>query len=215
MRGGASELLQFPSYGRYVGLLGIVIVLLITLNTFLTKPNGVAGVLPGKSVPPFAVPLALAHLKGAADIAPRAGKGDKVAACALRGPEILNVCQLYEGAPVVLTLFVNNGSCPRILGEMQRLAPTFPGVRFAAVEMRGSRSALRRLVRSRHLTLPVGFDEEGTLAPLYKVASCPQVNFIYPGGIVQSQALLYRPSQSLLSARVKELISASAARGRQ
>ena len=59
-------------------------------------------------------------------------------ACAERGARILNVCQLYEQGPVVLALFVDAGSCPAVLSEMQALAPAFPGVRFAAVAIRAT-----------------------------------------------------------------------------
>ena len=60
-------------------------------------------------------------------------------ACTVRGPGILNICQLYEQGPVVLALFVDAGSCPRVLSDMQALAPSFPGVRFAGVAIKGDR----------------------------------------------------------------------------
>jgi hypothetical protein len=96
---------------------------------------------------------------------------------------------------------------------MQALAPQFPQVRFAAVSIKGSRPQLRRLVHSRGLTFPVGIDDEGTLAILYKVASCPQITFAYPGGEVQSRALLTRPPLATLRARVSELVAGARARG--
>ena len=82
--------------------------------------------------------------------------------------QILNVCQLYEQGPVVLALFVDAGSCTSVLGEMQALVPEFPGVRFAAVAIRDGRAQIRRLVRSRGLTFPVGLDSDGTVAEHYK-----------------------------------------------
>jgi len=204
-----------PRYGRYVGLLAIVILLLITINTIVTKPNGARGVDVGHNLPPFAVPLAQSGLNGDADIATRAGEGSrgKVAACAERGAQILNVCQLYEHGPVVLALFVNAGSCPAVLGDMQSLAPSFPGVQFAAVALRPDRAGLRRMLRSRGLRLPVGVDRDGSLLALYKVATCPQVSFAYPGGVVQSRALLVRPPLATLRARIAALVAASRARG--
>ncbi len=99
---------------------------------------------------------------------------------------VLNVCQLYEQGPLVLALFVDAGSCPQVLSDMQALAPSFPGVRFAAVAIKGDRDRLRALVRSMHLSFPVGIDRDGALAGLYKLVSCPQVAFAYPGGVVQS-----------------------------
>jgi hypothetical protein len=204
-----------PRYGGYVGLLAIVILVLITINTIVTKPNGAKGLAPGERMPPFAVPLALGSLQGDADTARHADEGaaGKVPACRERGPQILNICQLYEGAPLVFALFVDHGACPAILGDMQALSGSFPGVRFAAVSIRDSRAHVRSLIRRRGLTLPVGLDSDGALAALYKVATCPQVTFAYPGGEVQSDALLTRPARSTLRRRVAELVAASRARG--
>jgi hypothetical protein len=204
-----------PRYGRYVGLLALVIVALITVNTIVTKPNGDKGIEPGHPLPPFAVPLALGNVVGDADIASSADQGvaGRVPACQERGAQILNVCQLYERGPVVLALFVDSGSCPAVVSDLQALVPSFPGVQFAAVAIKGERAALRRLVRTRGLSLPVGVDRDGALAGLYKVASCPQVTFAYPGGIVQSSAILSRPAPATLRARVSALLAASRARG--
>jgi hypothetical protein len=204
-----------PRYARYAGLLGLVVIVLVVITTLLAKSDGASGIAPGHKLPPFAVPLALGSLRGAANIAtrPHQGSAGNVPACTVRGAAVLNVCALYEGGPLVLALFVDAGSCPAVLSEMQTLSRSFPQVRFAAVSIKGERSRLRRLVRSRGLTLPVGIDEEGTLASLYKVFSCPQVDFAYPGGIQQSKALLQTPSLAGLRARVSELLAASQARG--
>ncbi|HWX45424.1 MAG TPA: redoxin domain-containing protein [Solirubrobacteraceae bacterium] len=204
-----------PRYGRWVGVLALVILGLITLNTLLTKPNGGAGIGPGARLAPFAVPLVGSDLLGAADVAthPNDGSAGKHPACAVRGPRILNICQLYERGPVVLVLFVDGGGCEQVLGDLQTLAPSFPGVQFAAVSIKGDRGQLRTLVRSRGLGYPVGIDEEGTLAALYKLSTCPQVSFVYPGGVVQSKPLLDRPPLATLRARVSELVAAARARG--
>jgi AhpC/TSA family len=202
-----------PHYGRYVGLLAVVILILITINTVLTKPNGDTGIPPGVKVPPFAVPLALGKLPGDADVATTAHEGaaGNIPACRERGSEILNICELYEQGPVVLALFVDSESCPNVLGDMQQLLPGFPGVRFAAVAIKGGTGGVRKLIRSKRLTFPVGLDRDGALAALYKLATCPQLSFILPGGVVQSKALLTRPSQATLRARVAALVRAAPA----
>ncbi|HWJ50615.1 MAG TPA: hypothetical protein VNR42_06310 [Solirubrobacteraceae bacterium] len=201
--------------GRIVGAVGIAILVAITINTALTKPNGATGIPPGQRLAPFAVPLALSDLQGEANVATHRNDGSagSTPACTVRGARILNICQLDERGPVVLALFVNSGSCAGVLGDMQRLAPSFPGVRFAAVAIKGDRGQLRRLVRSRGLTFPVGIDKDGALVVLYKIASCPQVTFAYPGGVVQSKALLARPPIATLRARIGELVAAARARG--
>jgi hypothetical protein len=206
-----------PRYARYAGLVGFVVIVLVVITTLLAKSDGASGIAPGQKLPPFAVPLALGSLQGAANTAtrPHQGSAGNVPACAVHGPEVLNVCTLYQQGPLVLALFVDEGSCSAVLSEMQTLSRSFPQVRFAAVSIKGERSQLRRLVHSRRLTLPLGIDEEGTLASLYKVFSCPQVDFAYPGGVQQSKALLRTPSLAGLRARVSELLSASRARGWQ
>jgi hypothetical protein len=204
-----------PKYGRYVGLLAVVILVLITINTIVTKPNGGSGFAPGEKLAPFAVPLALGSLHGDANVATRAGEGSAghVPACQVRGAQILNFCQLYEGAPVVLALFVDGGSCPAVLSDMQALAPSFPGVRFAAVAIKGQRAAVRRLIRERALRFPVGIDSDGALAVLYKLASCPQLSFALPGGVEQGRTLLRRVPRATLRARIAELVRTARARG--
>jgi hypothetical protein len=204
-----------PRYGGWVGVLAIVILVLITINTIVTKPNGAKGLAPGERMPAFAVPLALSDLEGDADIAVQANEGSKgkVPACQERGSRILNVCQLYEQGPVVLALFVDGGSCPAVLGDMQALSGSFPGVRFAAVAIKNGRSQVRRLIAKRGLTFPVGLDEAGDLAALYKLATCPQVTFALPGGEVQGRALLTHPPRETLRRRVQELVAAARARG--
>ncbi len=197
-----------PRYGRYVGLLALVILVLITVNTILTKPNGARGIEPGYTIPPFAAPLALGTLNGDVNVATHADEGSagRTPACAVRGPGVLNVCALYRDRPLVLALFVDAGSCPDVLGDMQALAGAFPTVSFAAVAIKGERGPLLALMRKRGLTsVQVGFDSDGVLASLYKVASCPQVSFVLPGGVVQSPALLDTPSRQALRARVAEL----------
>jgi hypothetical protein len=205
-----------PRLGRYAGLVGVLVLLLAGIDFIFVHPHDLRPIPPGQELAPFAVPLALSDLPGEADVARRADEGSagKVPACAERGGAILNVCQLYEQGPVVLALFVDADSCAAILTQMQTLVPEFPGVRFAAVAISGERAGLRRLLRSRGLTLPVGIDGKGgAVADIYRVFSCPQVDFAYPGGVVQSKALLADPSLASLRDRVRELVAASRARG--
>jgi hypothetical protein len=205
-----------PPYGRYVGLLAVVVLVALTVAVALTSSNGATGIAPGKAVPPFSAPLASGTLNGDVNVASHANEGPagKTPACAVRGAGVLNVCALYERGPVVLALFVDAGSCPAVLGDMQALAGNFPGVSFAAVAIKGERGSLRRLIAARGLrNVAVGFDSDGVLASMYRLASCPQLTFVLPGGVVQSRALLSRPPLGTLRARVGELVAAAKARG--
>jgi hypothetical protein len=202
-------------YGRAVGVIGLVLLAFITLNTLLTAPRGADGIAPGERVPPFALPLATGNIVGDADIATHANDGSagKRPACTVRGPQLLNICALYEHGPLVLALFVDSGSCPGVLDDMQALSGAFPGVGMAAVAIKGERAAVRRLLSAHRLAFPVGLDRDGALAELYKVSSCPQVTFVYPGGVVQSKALLERPARPVLRARIAALVADAKARG--
>jgi hypothetical protein len=200
---------------RFVGVVALVVAVVAIALVFLHGPSGVRGPGPGTAMPPFAVPLALGEVNGDANVATAAGQGAAGSrpACAVRGPGILNICQLYEQRPVVLALFVPAGSCAHVLGDLQRVQASFPEVAFAAVAIKGERAPVRRLIAANRLTLPVGLDRDGTLASLYQVVTCAQVDFAYPGGVIQSRPLLTRPPPATLHARIGQLVAAAEARG--
>ena len=198
-----------------MAIVGLALLVFITLNTVLTAPRGADGIAAGERVPPFALPLATGNVQGDANIATHANDGSagRRPACSVRGAGLMNICQLYEHGPVVLALFVDSGSCPGVLDDLQALASSFPGVSMAAVAIKGERAAVRHLVSSHGLRFPVGLDRDGVLAQLYKVSSCPQVTLVYPGGVVQSKALLKRPARAVLRARIAALVVGAKARG--
>ncbi|HTD57440.1 MAG TPA: hypothetical protein VK672_00970 [Solirubrobacteraceae bacterium] len=202
-------------YGRYVVALAAILLIAFTIHVALTAHKAAPGILPGTPIPPFAAPLAIGGPPGEADVAKHAGEGQagRVPACSERGPGILNICGLYERGPVVLALFFDAGSCAKTLDDLRRLAPEFPQVGFAAVAVKEDAASVARIVRSKHLTLPVGVDTDGRLGALYAMVSCPQITFVYPGGVVQSTALLMRPPLATLRSRVAELLATSRARG--
>jgi hypothetical protein len=203
-------------YGRYVAVLAAILLVAFTLHIALSSPKGGGTTIkPGSRIAPFAAPLAIGGPSGEVDVAthPNEGPAGKRPACSVRGPAILNICQLYERRPVVLALFFDAGSCAGVLDDLQRLSLLYPQVAFAAVAVKEDAGSVARIVRSKHLTLPVGVDTDGRLAGLYTMVSCPQVTFVYPGGIVQSAPLLTRPPLATLRTRVDQLLAASSARG--
>jgi hypothetical protein len=202
-------------YGGYVAVLAAILLLAFTVHTILSSHKGATTIQPGARIPSFAAPFAVGGPAGEVDVATQANEGlrGKVPACSERGPSILNICQLYERGPVVLTLFFDAGSCAGVLNDLQKLAQAFPQVGFAAVAVKEKAASVAQMVRSRNLTVPVGVDADGRLGGLYTMVSCPQITFVYPGGVVQSPALMGRPSLATLRARVGELLAASRARG--
>jgi AhpC/TSA family len=202
-------------YGRYVVILAAILLVAFTIHVALTSHKGATGIRPGARIPPFAAPYAIGGPAGEVDVAthPNEGRAGKVPACSERGPAILNICQLYERGPVVLALFFDAGSCTKTLEDLQRIVSEFPEVGFAAVAVKEDAASVARIVRSKRLTMPVGVDTDGRLGELYAMVSCPQITFVYPGGVVQSPALLSRPPLASLRARIAALLAASRARG--
>jgi hypothetical protein len=170
-----------------LGVVGILAIAYITLNTLQTDAPGSRGVPAGRTLPPFAVPLALSSLDGDANIATRADSGaeGKRPACQVRGPRVLNSCQLAERGPVVLAFVATRSErCERQIDVLERVRARFPAVEFAAVAVRGDRGDVRRVVRSHRWRLPVGYDHDGAVANLYAVAVCPTITFARRGGRV-------------------------------
>jgi hypothetical protein len=183
-----------------VGVLAVVVLGYITLNTFRTEGVGSRGPAAGKRLPPFAMPLATSGSEADANVATRAGSGPEGArpACAVRGPGILNVCALAEAGPVVLAFFVDRSDrCEDQVDVLDGLAPRFPGVSFAAVGIRGDVERLRETVRARGWTLPVGYDHDGAVANLYGVAVCPTITFARRDGTVAGTATAFLDAAAL------------------
>lgn len=198
-------------YGRYVAVAGLTALFAFALYTTLTRRGAVTGVAPGRPLPPFAAPLAIAGSRSDVNVATRPNEGAAGArpACTVRGAGILNVCQLYEEGPVVLALFIDSGSCHAVLERLAQLVPRYPQVRFAAVAVRAQAKSVARLARSLHLPFPLAVDRDGALGVLYRMESCAQVTFAARGGLVSGGPLLEDPSLAQLSRRVGELVRAA------
>jgi hypothetical protein len=215
--GGAPSPPRSPGsrYGWFLGVVGVLFIAYVTLNTASTDRVPTRGVATNSPLPPFATPLATSALQGDANVARESGQGraGNRPACSVRGPDILNVCQLAERGPVALAfLATRGGHCERMLDRMAQLRPRFPGVQMAAVAIRGSRDDLRALVRRHRWPFPVGHDRDGAVANLYGVAVCPEVTFAYAGGIVAGTAI-GQLTVTQLRTRLSQLVAGSKARG--
>ncbi|HVS29142.1 MAG TPA: hypothetical protein VHE14_06295 [Solirubrobacteraceae bacterium] len=203
-------------YGWLVGVVFVIAVGYISVNTLRTHGTGSRGLQPGAALPAFAMPLALSNLGGDANVAQRPGQGaiGRVPACSVRRPDVLNSC-VETTAPLVLAFaFTGAPGCYRVLDEMQSLQRSRTGVRFAAVFSRGGRGDLRRLIRSHGWTFPVGYDRDGAVANLYGISGCPTVTYTYPGGTAMRTRLGSDAARNL-AADVRALATASAQRARR
>ena len=202
-------------YGWWLGVLVVLILAYIGFNTLRNSGGGSRGIAAGNHLPPFAVPLALSNLNGDANIATRPDEGasGQRPACSVRGPRVLNECQVVSGAPSAIAfLATRGGDCTKQLDVIERVRARFPQVRFAAVAIRGSRNDLRSDIRKHKWGFPVGYDADGAVANLYDVAVCPTVTFAYPGGTALRTTLGLLNEQKL-EATLRELVAGSEKRG--
>jgi AhpC/TSA family len=164
--------------GLIVGVLAIAAIAYISLNSLRTEGPGSRGVPVGERMPAFAAPLATSGLEGDANV-------DRDDACGVRGADVLNVCELYGGGPVVLAFFAEPVErCDEQIDVLERVRARHPELEFAAVAIRGDRDDLRARVRERGWRVPVGHDRDGAVANLYAVAVCPTITFARRGGDV-------------------------------
>ena len=171
-----------------VGVVVVIAIAYITLNTIRTEAPGSRGLDPGDPLPPFAAPLALSGLDGDANLATKPGEGQQGdrPACEVRGADVLNSCQLAEKGPVAIAFVAaRSEACDRQVDILQRVRSDYPDISFAVVGIRGDRDELRRTIRRRGWKLPVAWDRDGGVANAYAVAICPTVTFAYAGGRVE------------------------------
>jgi hypothetical protein len=183
--------------GVLVGVLAVAVLAYVSVNSLRTEGPGSRGVPAGEPLPAFAAPLALSDLEGNSEVSDRA--------CDVRGPDVLNACELAERGPVVLAFFAEpSDRCNDQVDMLDRLRPRFPDVGFAAVAIRGDRDDLRELVRERGWTLPVAHDQDGAVTNLYRLAVCPATTFADRGGMVRGTALGSLDERELV-ARIERL----------
>jgi hypothetical protein len=167
-------------------IVGVVVVLAlayITLNTLRTEAPGSRGIIDGRPLPPFAAPLATGSLQGDAQVDP-----DK--ACKVRGEDVVNSCALREAGPSVIAFLATRSvKCEDQIDVLERVRARHPDVGFAAIGIRGERGDLSALVRKRGWTLPVAHDRDGAVANLFAVAVCPTMTFARADGKVDSTSL--------------------------
>lgn len=182
------------------GVAAVIALTYITLNTLRTEGRSSRGVTSGQKLPPFAAPFAVGGEDADANVAvePDSGAQGARPACDVRGPRILNVCELSERGPLALAFFaIRSRRCEDQVDVLERAARSVPGVQVAAVAVRGKREDVASAVRARGWRMPVGWDRDGAVANLYSVALCPTITFVGSDGRVKSTALRFLDERAL------------------
>jgi hypothetical protein len=196
-------------YGWFVGVVGILVLAWITLNTLRTDAIQ-SGVKVGTKLPPFAVPLLASDLDGDANLALKAGKGagssGHVTACEVRDPRALVLCRFARGRPVVLVFAsIEDGGSRQELDTVARVRKRFPGVGFAGIMLRGNRGDAKRAARERGWDFPLGYDRHADVAAAYGVKSLPAIVFADDRRRIAAPTVYRKLTGPQLAARVRRL----------
>ncbi len=176
----AASVISTRRYQWMVGVFGMLVIL--TFSVYLAAHHGgrSPGIPAGGRLHDFVAPLATGRIDLPANANPRCDP-------ARRNPAAINVC---SRTGLVLDFFVTGSDdCVRAVDALQRVAGEFPGIRFAAVSVRGSLHDTAALVRSHHWTIPVGIDTDGRVGDIYGVELCPMIELARPGGLVAARLI--------------------------
>ena len=121
--------------------------------------RGARGVPVGQVMPPFAVAARARHARRRREHRPARRRGPGRARAGVHGPRPgrrSTAARCASAGPVVLAFFTRRAAraASTQLDAMQRVQRQVPGVRFAAVAIRGDRDDLRALVRRHGWRLP-------------------------------------------------------------
>lgn len=187
MSAPGAPLLPRSRYAWLAGAAAILVAGFLVINGARPAGPGARGLPAGAQLPPFAVVLAGSSIACAGDDDPcdanvaasgarDQGEAGSRPACEVRGPTVLNVCELAERGPLVLGLMATRDEgCVAAFDRLAALRRRHRGLQVAVVSIRGGLDELRLLARARRWDFPVGWDRDGVLASLYGVAACPYV----------------------------------------
>lgn len=213
-------------YSITVGLLFLAVLAIASIQTL--GGDGGGGTLgldrqPARwPLPEFAVPAAAAEeLEGDANVAqddcessaiPCPEEARRPPACRIGLAEAIRVCDLFDRPLVISFWFTKGGdSCVEQQDVVDRIYGRYrEQVNFLSLNVRDDRDTVRDLVRTRAWEMPVGYDRDGAVAGLYKVAGCPTFAYAYPGGTLES-AGVGELTVGQLGARVERLLEGTRA----
>ncbi len=209
-------------YSIAVGLIFLALIAVATLHTLTGHGGedtlGIDKQPPRWPLPEFAVPAASGHLEGDANVyqddcgsasLPCSEQPPRVPACQITTPGAIRVCDLFDRPLVISFWFGTENRCERQQGVVSTVAEQYRGrVNFLSLDVLDSRESVGELVREQGWKMPVGFDRDGAVAALYRIALCPTFAYAYPGGTLQS-AGIGELGVGGLSQHVDELLKAT------
>lgn len=210
-------------YSLTVGLLFAAIIVIALFHTLSGGDNETLGIdrMPAHwPLPEFAVPAATGGLEGDANVAqddcespqtPCPADDRRSPACRIPTRGAIRICDLF-GRPLVLSFwFSHGGNCVEQQDVVSQVYRRYRGrVNFLSLDVRDDRETVRDLIRQRGWKMPVGYDRDGAVASLYRIAGCPTFAFAYPGGTLEDASFGDLTAAKLVG-RVRTLLAATRA----
>ena len=197
-------------YSWVVGVAFLIVIIVVGINSLPNAGRGFSGPQVGQRIPVFASPSATGTRAGDANIKQSArddsiGAG-KTPACDVRGPGVVNLCQLSRRGPVVLVVAIPGVSrSEQQLDLVERVRREVPGVQFVGVVSNEKRGQVAELVRKHQWRFPVAIDPDRALFNLYRVALPPTIVFARRGGEVMRVVANRTLSEAELRAAAQRL----------
>jgi hypothetical protein len=209
-------------YSLVVGLIFVAIIAVAAINMLGNRDDETLGLdrlAQRWALPEFAAPRAAGRLEGDANVAQDDCESAQTPcpsprrpACRIATPEAIRVCDFF-GRPFVLSFWFTRGGagCVEQQDIVDRVYARYRGrVSFLSLDVRDDRGTVRELIREHDWRMPVGYDRDGAVASLYRIAACPTFAYAYPGGTLQ-HASLGELTAAQLEAHVEALLRATRA----
>ena len=181
-------------YSIVVGVLFVIVIAIAVLNKS-GDSDEILGLEKQEKhwpLPAFAVPVAAGDLEGDANVdqddcaslrLPCPAAERRSPACRLTTPETIRVCDLFDRPLLISFWFAKDDGCVAQQDVVNRVYRRYRDrVRFLSLDVQDDRDEVRDLVVERGWTMPVGFDRDGAVAGLFRIAACPTFAYVYPGG---------------------------------
>ena len=176
--------------GRYLWIVGMAFVVAVVVAGLNSLPNagrGNSGPAAGQSLPVFAAPLASGAVEGDVNVRqPRSGTDSEGSrpACDVRGPGIVNLCDLRKKPLVITFAGPGGGECGARLDIVDRLDERHRDVSFLGVVSDRDRGEVAELASEHGWTMAVAVDRDRALFNLYRAGLCGSTVFAHRGGRV-------------------------------
>ena len=177
-------------YGWVVGVAFLLVVIVAGANALRNSGEGFRGVPAGDRLPRFAAPLAIGG-DGDKDANVQTKKNGGIpAACDVHGPGVLNICEVEQRGPVVITFVANaTRGCEDQLDRVERVRRELPRVQWIGIVSRRKQKEVVDLIQDRRWGFPIALDNDAQLFNFYGVGDCPTTVFANRGGIVRRSEL--------------------------